>query len=61
MGPFIQGRIVLPFQLGKTESLSVLLEKRNSAAGMSGESLNYIHSFTKNQAMARKVLIFTMH
>lgn len=56
MGPFIQGRMVLPFQLRHWKSLSPFLQEGNAAAGLSGESLSYIHSFTQRQAMEEKSL-----
>lgn len=61
MGPFIQGRMVLPFWLERTESLFLSSCRRQTAAGPSGESLNYIYTVSLSQEMARKVFIFTLH
>lgn len=54
MGPFIQGRMVLPFWLERTESLFLSSCRRQTAAGPSGESLNYIYTVSLSQEMARK-------
>lgn len=61
MGLFIQGRMVLPFWLERTESLFLSSSRRQTAAGPSGESLNYIYTVSLSQEMAKKkIFIFIL-
>lgn len=61
MGSFIQGRMVLPFQLERTENLFLSSSRRETAAGPAGESLDYIHSFTQTRNSKKGLLQFALN